>query len=294
MAHPLPLLALATVTASIASVALPETASACSLALGPDPASSPEPDETLHARPVFFVPVDTEPTLRRVGGAESELELELAEDFASTFTGFTLTRAWRPTEPLAAGSYRIDGVATAGGGVIDFEFFVDPQLPTEAPALEGVTLAVRIDEPDEGGCGAMSSCDGVDFTKLELRVPETSPVTALRVEVRNPKTNLRRIELVDVPDFAQNGQRPVIIWNNPSRWPGSFKSARLCVTAQPLIDSGAIGPTLDLGCFDPDGEDPRVIDERGCSTGHSNGPLMVVWLGLLVALRSVRSRRALA
>lgn len=267
--------------ASTAPSALP-----CSLVEGPLPVNFPLPAATLNANPVFFSPVEVDPTLERVGGESVALEVD--DDLAGTFNGFLLTRAWRPVEPLTEGMYLVNGIAAAHGGTAGMDFFVDPELPLELAPLTGATVHVTLDEPEEGGCGAISSCDDVDFTKLEVFVSEEAEVDFLRLELTNPKTGRRRVELVAVSPTG-TGDRSVLLWNNSNRWPGSFKTTRMCVSATPFTDDGAIGPTADLGCFDPDDDDPRVTDTRGCSTAGAEGS-MGLWLGLLVVLRH-RGRR---
>jgi hypothetical protein len=250
----------------------------CSLAEAPMPGALPADSATMNARPLLFALVEADPVLRHDNGAV--VPLEVVDALAGTFSGHLLTRVWRPVEPLAAGKYVFEGAADPNTGMTTINFFVDPALPLEAPALGDATFHLTIDEPEEGGCGAMSSCDGVDFTQLELTLPTGGP-ELLRLELTNPATGHRRVELVAPSDFGGD-HATVLLFNSPNRWPGSFKNTRMCVLATPLTDYGAIGPTADLGCFDPTRDDPRVNDTRGgCSTADPRGS-MWLWLSVLL------------
>lgn len=260
---------------------LPLDARPCSLAAGPQPGALPRDSATLNARPLLFVQVDVEPTLTLLEPTPTPIALELVDTLAGTFSGHTLMRAWRPAAPLATGQYLLVGAAHEGSPTNEVRFFVDPTLPLDAPALVDATLLVTLDDSSDSGCGF--SCG--NLTRLEIRVPEATDADLLRIEVRNPRTGLRRIELAAIPSFAINGLREVPIWNDQGRWPGSFRRAGMCVQVTPLTEFGAIGPTADLGCFDPQGDDPRVVDESGCG-GATHGGTMGVWFALLFIIRA--------
>ncbi len=259
----------------------------CSLAENPEPGFLTAEGTTTGPLPLFLSQVTSSPQLIRVDDpTATPIALETVEDLAGMFVRFELTRVWRPTAPLTSGEYQAVGIMdTASQNEVIF--FVDDTLVATPPTLSDVTLTVTIDDPEEGGCGSFTSCDGVDFTRLDLTLPADASTDIFRFEIKNPKTGLRRIELIRTPEFS--GDATIIVFNNANRFPGSFKRDRLCLTLTPIAEEGFIGEPFDVGCFDPDGDDPRVTDERGCSTGQSGHSSMLIWLlALLLAHRATR------
>lgn len=261
----------------------------CSLVEGPEPGLLPAPGSTTGPLPALLAAVGIEPTLVRFGDPEgTPIPLVPDETLASLFIRFQLTRAWRPAAPLPSGQYRF----MTG---FDFEFpsdtsfFVDAALAPEVLTLSDVTLLVTLDEPESPGCGSFTSCDDVDFTKLELSFPSTVPTDTFRLEIRNPKTGRRRLELVALPGFGSPAPS-ILVWDNPQRFPGSFKRDELCLSLTPISEDGTLGTLFDLGCFDPNRRgDPRILDQRGgCSTGHAGELSMLMWLVAVLALRARR------
>jgi len=279
--------ALAFATITLSTVLAADRALPCSLAESPEPGFLTAEGTTTGPLPLFLSQVASQPQLIRVDDpTATPIALETVEELSGMFVRFELTRVWRPAAALTSGQYRAVGVLDTAS-MSEVTFFVDDTLIATPPTLSDITLAVTIDEPEEGGCGSFSSCDGVDFTRLDLTLPVDTSTDIFRLEINNPKTGLRRVELIRTPDFS--GNSTITVFDNDNRFPGSFKRDRLCLTLTPIAEEGFIGAPFDVGCFDPDGDDPRVTDERGCSTGQSGHGSMLIWLvALLLAHRATR------
>lgn len=281
---------LALITCATAAAALAPTPDvrACSLVEGPMPASLPVSGATTGPSPLLIGPATPNGTLlTRLDAPQTPIAVVVDETLTDLFVRTSPVRAYRPASPLPAGAYTWLGVHVGAGGPA--EFFVDPELAEAPPTVATPpTLSVTLSDPEESGCGGGTSCDGVDFTALTIVFPAgTEPEIAL-LEVRNPATGARRVEIVALETWAPEAR--VLVWDNPERFSGSLKSTRLCFAIHPVSEEGFVGAAVDLGCVDPRGDDPRVTDERGCTAGDTSADGLLLWLIFVLATRGLASR----
>ena len=205
------------------------------------------------------------------------------------FADFSGVTGWRLVDLLFLGEYR-----WLGGLGDDVTLFVDPTLAPSPPAERRVTLHLRLTEPEEesAGCagGSSSSCADIDFTMLQLELglgggsAEAPTIYLLELVAGSGET---RRELLVAPSFG-GGEAEILVFDRRGDMP-SFKSVGYCVALTPVGDDAELGLRMDLGCVRPDGDDPRVSDDRGCAGG---GARLDPWLWLLaLVLAPRRSRR---
>jgi hypothetical protein len=286
--------ALVLATLTLSTVLADGPAIPCSLIGGPMPGALPVDGATTGPLPLIVSGFGSQPGLEKVGDPhQTFIPLVRDAEFVGFFVNGQLGAAWRPPTPLEAGEYLVLGALTDGGGDPFPTIFVDPTLVDTKPTLGPVELRARLEEDDGVGCNVNDGdCSGVDGTSLTLDLPVDTEPELFLLEVRNPKTNLRRVELVASPAFAGTTARTIFFLNNPQRFPGSLKSDRLCFTLTPISDEGVLGDLVDLGCIRPDDDDPRVNDTRGCSTGGTNHGTLALWLAALLATRALTRTRS--
>lgn len=262
----------------------------CSILSEPSSGSLPPPGATVGPLPLLssigagFLSASTTP----------EIEIPLERD--TTFSEIHGQQSgrielWRPAQALPSGTY----TWMSSLGAEPVTFFVDAELEPDAPPMREVTLRVTLTEPeeDQGGCsfgGSDSSCDDIDFTRLDVELGPASDLrdapTVFVLEV-TPDGGEPHRDLVDARFIDAMGRARIGMNDGHDVLP-SFKSRRFCLALTPISDEGVIGARQDLGCFDPDDDDPRVTDDRGCAgAGSALNP--VLWLAaLLVATRRER------
>lgn len=279
---------MAAVLVAVASVALaPVRAAACSIMLLPMATALPPAGATLGPRPLLLalpgqgnlVPLSDD----LVGEPIALVRDEALDGVLLDGQGL---EGWRPRDPLAAGTYLWGGVS---GGPVTLH--VDPTLAPAAPPARGTSLHVTLTEPaGQESCGTIDSCDDIDFTRLVVTLaapaPDADPASRYLLEVTSRKSGASRRALVTPDATAADGSQSISLWD---RWAGlpSLKSARTCVTLTPVADDGTLGAKVDLGCVDPDGDDPRVSDDRGCAVAGSSDTLPLV-LAVLALRRRAR------
>jgi len=270
-------------------------ARACKLQSMPGPSPVPAVDETTGPSPLLLTGAGTSPLLYAADD-EARTPIVVVEDarFARAFGPFVFgprVRAFTPAAPLPAGRYRWLGLDTSHG-LDGTAFFVDPAAPVTPPAARPVTLRLTLDEPDDeaGGCGgADSSCDDIDFTRLDLELGAAQDgVTPLAETYLITITRGDDEHLFIGRSFTTSGGRgSLFVWDGADGM-RSFRSGRTCVVLTPIGDDGVVGAPVDLGCVSPDDDDPRVVDTRGCAGGGARGDAW--WVALALGWTAARAQ----
>lgn len=268
----------------------------CSIAVASGPTPVPAEGETTGPLPLLLTHAGSSPTLYAVGDEGTPIPVVADAALPDGLFGGTGNRvqAFRPAAPLASGAYLWNGLAASGGGT---RFFVDAEAEPAPPGERPVTLRLLLDEPDQDeglGCGGQdSSCDDIDFTRVELELGpavdgETPLAQVFEVDVRVGSAARESFYVTSFRDGA--ARETIVLWDERGGLP-SFKSRRTCVTLTPIGPDGAVGDVIDLGCVAPDDDDPRVVDTRGCEGGGAaRGDLWCACLALVWLLLRARRR----
>lgn len=197
---------------------------------------------------------------------------------------------FRAQNPLADGTYDFD----SGRNSLTVAATTAPE-----PASLGTnpTVALYLGNKDGGssnfGCGgSVSSCgDTTNLTVTLAGVPfsqEDGAIYLLTFEVDGVGTVKRLV--TDRYGFGANTELRMY---NAFAESGHFSEHRICTTLAGVAFDGTVGETKDLGCLDPDENDPRITRSTGsgCSTTRGDEVPTLWMLVCAMGVAMLRRRR---
>lgn len=235
---------------------------------------------TLGASPVFATVGD--PPRIEDEATHEVVAMVRIDDLDGLHSQSTALALWRPAAPLAdAHGYRVSGIAL--DMVTGFD--VDARLSDLAPPARSARLHLTLDGASATGCGDSSSCDGIDFTRLDILVAPPGDGSDMPevylLELTTPDDG-DRLRVVVSASFAPeaDGSRRISTWNDPEDI-GRFERETVCAVVTPVESDGALGARIDLGCVSGRHPDGRVEDRRDCSAAPFD---MAWWLAALALM----------
>ena len=179
----------------------------------------------------------------------------------------------RPDQPLADGDYEFRGL----------HFTVDSTTADVPATLTPVSLAMTVNLRvcDTRRSEVSATVKGMDIVASRASLVRMS----LRYEgaAAPYSAALLRPDLNGCPNDPAPNCGVMSLGLDPDR------RGRICVSATPVSWSGKDGATIELGCLDPQGDDPRV-KRYGCSA-VADDP--IAWLAVVFFVVGERARARL-
>lgn len=149
---------------------------------------------TFGAMPVFVGVMGMAPNLID-NATHAEVAVVPVEGFTELFGVSSDLSLWQPAAPLADRHvYTVDGTAL-------LVFAVDASLTALPSATREITVHLHLEDPhDESSCGTIDSCDGIDFTRLDITLGpidgDVDPPRVYLLELSTPKDGDRMTAIV--------------------------------------------------------------------------------------------------